>query len=161
VIRGALRPDPEAVRRLTGRRVVALQQQHTTDSFFTICRHQHLPTTPMSGVLFAVGVCVCDLLIVLHPQVIRGALRADTEAVRRLTGRRVVAFSGTARPERFFRSLRALGCRVCEALALPDHAQIPAGELERLRQVADSEGAMLVKIYIYVCNIYRCIYIYI
>jgi len=35
-------------------------------------------------------------------------------------------------------------------ISLPDHAQIPAGELERLRRFAAAEEAALVTIYIYV-----------
>ena len=76
--------------------------------------------------------------------IIRAALQPEPEAARRLAGTRVVAFSATARPERFFRALRSLGCRVCETLALPDHAPVPPEALQRLRCIAVAEHARLV-----------------
>ena len=72
-------------------------------------------------------------------------LEPDPEAMARVAHRRVVAFSGTARPQRFFDTLRALGCDlVTTPLALPDHSPIQARILERLRRDASAHGALLV-----------------
>ena len=70
-------------------------------------------------------------------------MRPVDDAAARLAGRRVVAFTGTARPHRFFDTLRALGCELPEVCALPDHAPLPPPLLERLRRSAEAHGALL------------------
>ena len=61
-----------------------------------------------------------------------------------LSGKRVVAFSGTARPQRFFDSLRALGCTMASApCALPDHAPISEQAIRALRREASKYEAVL------------------
>jgi tetraacyldisaccharide 4'-kinase len=76
--------------------------------------------------------------------VFRAQIQPEPDRARRLSGRRVVAFTGTARPDRFFRALRSLGCRVCATLPLPDHASISDDQLASLRRLAVAEGAVLV-----------------
>ena len=58
-------------------------------------------------------------------------------------GRRVVAFAGIGRPERFFGTLRGLGADLLEAVPLADHAPVPPGLLDRLEDRARREGAIL------------------
>ncbi|HRZ81960.1 MAG TPA: tetraacyldisaccharide 4'-kinase [Candidatus Hydrogenedentes bacterium] len=41
-------------------------------------------------------------------------------------GEEIAAVCGVGRPESFFRTLEALGCRIARKTALPDHAPIPA-----------------------------------
>ena len=83
--------------------------------------------------------------LALPPDVplLRASLRPAAGAAERLAGRRVVAFTGTARPQRFFRTLRALGCSVAEEVALPDHAPLPPPLLRELHERAAARGALL------------------
>ncbi len=71
---------------------------------------------------------------------IRAAMRPDPE-LRTLNGRRVFAFAGIGRPEKFFGTLRALGADVVDARPFPDHHVYNAHELERLlEQARDAEA---------------------
>lgn len=59
-------------------------------------------------------------------------------------GRRVLAFAGIGRPEKFFATLRALGADLVAAHGFPDHAPYPRAMLERLSRDAAAARAMLV-----------------
>lgn len=72
--------------------------------------------------------------------VFRARFVADTTA---LNGRKVIAFAGIARPEKFFASLRDGGCDVAETISFPDHHPYSAEELRALRVRADAAGAIL------------------
>ncbi len=61
-----------------------------------------------------------------------------------LTGRPVVAFAGIGRPEKFFNTLRDIGCHVRATHAFSDHYPFGKGEIEPLRRQADDLGAVLV-----------------
>lgn len=50
----------------------------------------------------------------------------------RLAGRRVLAFAGIGRPEKFFESLESLGAELVERRAFPDHHPYTRAELEEL-----------------------------
>uniref|UniRef100_A0A7S4FAV6 tetraacyldisaccharide 4'-kinase n=1 Tax=Chrysotila carterae TaxID=13221 RepID=A0A7S4FAV6_CHRCT len=75
---------------------------------------------------------------------LHASLVPTRDSTQGLSGQKALAFSGTARPERFFETLEALGCRLCATHALPDHAPISAAFFAQLRRSADSQGAMLV-----------------
>jgi tetraacyldisaccharide 4'-kinase len=60
-----------------------------------------------------------------------------------VAGRRVVAFAGIGRPEKFFASLRAAGAEVVGQVGFADHHRYGAGELRRLCARADRAGAVL------------------
>ena len=80
-----------------------------------------------------------------HLPVLRATLEPEPGAVAQIAGRPVVAFSGTARPQRFFDTLRALGCSFpCQPLALPDHAPLDGETLKTLRRDAATHRAPLV-----------------
>ena len=62
-------------------------------------------------------------------------------AAAALAGTRVVAFAGIARPEKFFDTLRDLGCEVVAGHAFPDHYPFRDAEVRRLVGEADRLGA--------------------
>ena len=75
---------------------------------------------------------------------LRARLEPEPTAASRLRGQRIIAFSGTAHPARFFDTLRTLGCEfVRTPCALPDHAPIDDGTFSTLREAAQTAGATL------------------
>lgn len=74
-----------------------------------------------------------------------GLLRADLSGPfpGELAGRRVVAFSGLARPASFARTLRLAGAEVAEELRFPDHHRFGPAELAALLARARVAGAEL------------------
>lgn len=74
-------------------------------------------------------------------------IRADLVAGPKgqaLRGRAVVAFAGIGRPQKFFTTLRELGCEIVESQAFADHHPYTDAELARLREAAARISAMLV-----------------
>ncbi|HYG87377.1 MAG TPA: tetraacyldisaccharide 4'-kinase [Azospirillum sp.] len=65
---------------------------------------------------------------------------ADTD----LSGKRVLAFAGIGRPEKFFATLRGLGADVVETAAFADHHPYTEGEVRHLLERADAAGALAV-----------------
>jgi len=61
-----------------------------------------------------------------------------------IQGRKVVAFAGIGRPEKFFQTLRAVGAVVVVARSFADHHRYRVAELAGLRAAAAREGAVLV-----------------
>ena len=59
-----------------------------------------------------------------------------------VSGKRVVAFAGIARPEKFFRTLSALGCRIEAAKAFPDHHRFKETEISNLIDTANATDAI-------------------
>ncbi|MEL6235975.1 MAG: tetraacyldisaccharide 4'-kinase [Pseudomonadota bacterium] len=108
----------------------------------------------------AVGLGRADFLLILGPAAARAGFRARTalpdglpvlegEIVPRDTGmawegRRVVAFAGIGRPEKFFATLRGLGADLVGAHALADHQPIGRQLMARLEREARDKRAMLV-----------------
>jgi len=75
----------------------------------------------------------------------RPLLRAGLEPLdRALAGRRVLAFAGIGRPEKFFATLRALGAELAACRGFPDHHVYRPAELAALRAEAAAAGARLV-----------------
>jgi tetraacyldisaccharide 4'-kinase len=74
-------------------------------------------------------------------------LRADLvpgAGIAALRDRRVVAFAGIGRPEKFFSMLARAGVEVAARAAFPDHHPFSPGELARLRADAVRQNATLV-----------------
>jgi len=65
-------------------------------------------------------------------------------AVEYLAGRRVVAFAGIGRPEKFFATLRALGAEVVGTRGFPDHHPYRAAEIDALRRRATALQAIAI-----------------
>jgi len=61
-----------------------------------------------------------------------------------LAGKRVFAFAGIGRPEKFFTTLRDLGAEVAGTEAFADHQTYDSAAIERLREAAAAAGAQLV-----------------
>ena len=58
-----------------------------------------------------------------------------------IAGRPLVAFAGIGRPEKFFESLRALGCELLDAVPFPDHHVYKPDEVMWLVEMAAASGA--------------------
>jgi len=73
-------------------------------------------------------------------------LHADLRPVggERLAGRRLLAFAGIGRPEKFFATLQALGAELVGTRPYPDHYPFAAGELDQLLRAAERAQACLI-----------------
>ena len=60
-----------------------------------------------------------------------------------LRGRRVLAFAGIGRPQKFFETLRELGAELVETVGFPDHHVYNAAMLQRLEARATAADAVL------------------
>lgn len=76
--------------------------------------------------------------------ILKAYLAPTEESSARLGSGKVIGFCGIGRPEKFFQSLRGLGCDVLETHKFPDHHPYSVEELERLRSNALAIGARLV-----------------
>ena len=112
-----------------------------------------LPAGPLREPV-AVGLARADAAIVIGPDeagierdlpdripMLRGGLvpRPDSADI---AGARVVAFAGIARPEKFFRTLSALGCRIEAAKGFPDHHRFDEAEISGLVDAANAADAV-------------------
>lgn len=73
-------------------------------------------------------------------RVFRASLVPHEEAAQTLKGRKVLAFAGIGRPEKFFDTLRSLGAIVEAARPFPDHHRYDASELAALKEEAARRG---------------------
>ncbi|BCW90267.1 Tetraacyldisaccharide 4'-kinase [Alphaproteobacteria bacterium SO-S41] len=76
-----------------------------------------------------------------HPKTLRANLRAPLSAA--FDGRRVVAFAGIGRPEKFFKTLEKAGAEIVAVFAFPDHHAYDDDDMERMRALATARGANL------------------
>lgn len=104
----------------------------------------------------AAGLKRADALVVMGPdQAGIGALAARhglpalgarlvpaAEDVARLRGRKVLAFAGIGRPEKFFATLAELGAKIVGAVPLPDHHAYAPDEVMRLVETAQERQAV-------------------
>ena len=74
----------------------------------------------------------------------RARLAPQPAAIERLRARKVLAFAGIGRPEKFFATLESMGARIAARVPFPDHHTFSARDLARLRADAERAGAILV-----------------
>lgn len=72
--------------------------------------------------------------------VLRAGLAPARESAAGLAGRRILAFAGIGRPEKFFATCRALGLDVAAERSFPDHHPYGAGEMSALLDEAEASG---------------------
>jgi tetraacyldisaccharide 4'-kinase len=70
----------------------------------------------------------------------RAGLMPDPAAAKALRGRRVLAFAGIGRPEKFFETLRTCGAAVEAARSFPDHHPYTEGDIAGLKAEAERQG---------------------
>lgn len=75
-------------------------------------------------------------------RVFTASLEPAPEAAEALKGRRVMAFAGIGRPEKFFDTLHACGAVVGVTHAFPDHHSFTPEEVAALRQEAEKLGLL-------------------
>ena len=92
----------------------------------------------------AAGEDVADQARRLDKHVFRGRLVPDRAFADKLQGRKVLAFAGIGRPEKFFDTLRACGAIVEEARAFPDHHPYSRRDLDGLRREAEARSLQAV-----------------
>lgn len=64
------------------------------------------------------------------------------ERAMALRGRRVVAFAGIGRPDKFFDTVKEIGAELSEAMAYPDHHPFPETEIMFICELAQERGAI-------------------
>jgi tetraacyldisaccharide 4'-kinase len=65
----------------------------------------------------------------------------DSVSVESFAGRRILAFCGIARPERFLEQLKKEGLEIVSFLRFPDHHAYPQASIEKLRKAAQAASA--------------------
>jgi tetraacyldisaccharide 4'-kinase len=68
----------------------------------------------------------------------------DAEAVRELKGKKLLAFAGIGRPEKFFETLKTIGADVEMARGYADHHHYSAREARELLEIGKTRGLALV-----------------
>lgn len=77
-------------------------------------------------------------------RVFEARLEPAMEIAKSFEGKKVLAFAGIGRPEKFFDTLEACGAILEAARSFPDHHRYKAAELTALRQEAETRGLQAV-----------------
>lgn len=111
-------------------------------------REQVAPALGRAGVLVVIGddqAGIADRPDVLDAGLpVLGARVEPGPEAESLSGKPVVAFAGIGLPEKFFNTLRDLGCDVAAAHAFPDHGPYSPVDIRRLKAEAENKKAALV-----------------
>jgi tetraacyldisaccharide 4'-kinase len=111
-----------------------------------------LPAGPLREPI-ADGLARCDALVLIGPRsvplpdfgsrpVFAATLEPNAADAVRLRGRRVLAFAGIGRPEKFFTSLQQAGATVVQTATFPDHAPYSPDTVMRLVETAHRLSAI-------------------
>lgn len=111
-----------------------------------------LPAGPLRESI-ADGMARCHAVVVIGPRsvalpdfgrrpVFNATLEPNPADAVRLRDRKVLAFAGIGRPEKFFTSLQQLGANVVRTATFPDHAPYTPDIVMRLAETAHSLGAI-------------------
>lgn len=119
---------------------------------------QVFPAGPLRAPLQAQLECVDALLVIgaLSPAssslaaivrakgcpVLRAALKPDSNAVKEIARRRVLAFAGIGDPEKFFTTLALSDIEAMVEESFPDHHHYTAKDAERLLERCDEKGLL-------------------
>ncbi len=76
--------------------------------------------------------------------VLRARLVAEPGAAARVTGRKVLAFAGIGRPQKFARTLRDIGADIVRMVEFPDHHVLTESEMDDLIADAARRDLLLV-----------------
>ena len=76
--------------------------------------------------------------------VFRARLVPDAALAKALVRKRVLAFAGIGRPEKFFSTLVAIGAEVAERRVFPDHHRFSSADAERLLSHARAQNLQLI-----------------
>jgi len=86
-----------------------------------------------------------NLLLTLPPFLFKAQARlVPGPEIRSLQGRRVVAFAGIGRPEKFFSMLQDAGVTPVRSLPFPDHHSYSNNDIQRLETLRRESGTTLV-----------------
>jgi tetraacyldisaccharide 4'-kinase len=114
-----------------------------------------IPAGPLRTLVATGATLVSDVLLVGpdeagtcaalpgHLVVHQAEIVPEPAAAAALRGQRVVAFCGIGRPEKFYRSLRAVGAEIVATHDFPDHHPFTATEIAALLSLAQQENAAL------------------
>lgn len=92
----------------------------------------------------APGEAVTRQATLMNKRIFTGTLAPNPQIAAKLKGRRVLAFAGIGRPEKFFETLRACGAIVEETRAFADHHPYNSSDLDSLRREAEARGLLAV-----------------
>ncbi len=76
--------------------------------------------------------------------ILRAGLEPDSDQINNLRGKKLIAFAGLGRPQKFFAMLRGQGLDVIAAHSFPDHHLYHDSDLLLLQEQAEKENAVLV-----------------
>jgi tetraacyldisaccharide 4'-kinase len=112
-----------------------------------------IPAGPLREPL-AAGLARADAVALIGPDtggiaeriaprpILRACLKPDAPVARRLAGHTVVAFAGIGHPQKFFATLREMGCTIVAAHAFADHHVYRAREIAAIVRQAEAARAI-------------------
>jgi tetraacyldisaccharide 4'-kinase len=92
----------------------------------------------------AAGEKLARLAEALGKIILRARIEPDAETLSALKGKRVFAYAGIGRPEKFFATLKEIGCDVVERRVFPDHHVFSESEARELLNAARAQNLMLI-----------------